>query len=86
MSSLYSDLPLHFQTNRKEWDQFWSWMWENTDNHGFGPLRTLLYQDPREQMLCEREMCFFLIHKNKILNDPPTGDAKRKFNDMVMKI
>ena len=82
--SNYQNLLVLYRPKQDEWDKFWSWMWFNTGQHGLGPLRTMLYNNPDEQKIRETEMRLFLTHKDRILTNPPK--EKEVFNKTVMRL
>ena len=77
-----SEYVINFKVNQTEWNDFWSWM-ENNTNVRFGPLTNPVYTSPRENHNNERAMYFFLKYKEYILNTPPFGKNKEKFNQLV---
>ena len=63
--------PIDFKINQKEWDSFWSWIYNHTTTNHIGPLVNLITIDPSLQKIRESSMLFFLLNKQKILSNPP---------------
>ena len=89
---------IHFKPDQKEWDSFWTWIYNNTTTHHLGPLLSVINIDPSLQRNRELSMLFFLLNKEIILSNPPKCSCQNKliyhtdncpikqFNNYVMSL
>ena len=65
-----ANTKISFTVDKEEWKSFWSYVSDNTGQHGMGPVATFIRDDKDQKKKDERAMLFFLMYKDTILYKP----------------